>query len=352
MRALGLVFKRMILRVIKEENKVKKRTLMIFVILAMMLNLVTLTIAAPKEKLMVYTSMKEHLIGQLRDGFLTKYPGVQFDYYSAGAGKLMAKIATERQAGKIAADVIWTSEIPDFYQMKAEGILEKYVSPEASKIVSPVKDKDGYFTPARLGTLGIAYNTNKIKNPPTKWEDLLGREFEGGFGIANPALSGTAMVSVAMIVENLGWDYIEKLRANGAKMGQGSGQVVDDTAMGDLKACIAVDYITISKIEKGATLGFAYTSQMLVIPSPLAIFKGTPNLGTAKKFVDFMLSKEGQTIIANSLTLPIRQDVPIVKNVGLVTPEEAVKRAMPIDYEQLIINKPAIIDKFTAIMTK
>ena len=75
-------------------------------------------VALAGEKLMVYTSMKESLIGTLRDAFAKKHPEVSFDYYSAGAGKLMAKIATERQSGKIVADVLWTSEIPDFYQLK------------------------------------------------------------------------------------------------------------------------------------------------------------------------------------------------------------------------------------------
>ena len=45
------------------------------------------------EKLMVYTSMKESLIGKLRDEFQKRHPEIAFDYYSAGAGKLMAKVA-------------------------------------------------------------------------------------------------------------------------------------------------------------------------------------------------------------------------------------------------------------------
>jgi iron(III) transport system substrate-binding protein len=160
------------------------------------------------------------------------------------------------------------------------------------------------------------------------------------------------MVSVGMMAENLGWDYFTKLRANGGKLGQGSGQVVDDTAAGDLVGCIGVDYITIDKIKLGAPLGFAYPKEMLVVPSPVAIFKGTPNLPAAQKFVDFLLSKEGQTIIANNYTLPVRRDVPIAQGVGLVTPEEAVKRAMGIDYLKLMAEKQATIDKFTAIMQK
>lgn len=124
--------------------------------------LATPVFAQKKEKLMVYTSMKETLIGDLKKAFEKKYPNITMDYYSAGAGKIMAKIAAERQSGKLVVDVIWTSEVPDFYAMKKEGILQKYESPEAKYVVSPVFDPDFEFIPARLGTLGITYNTTKI----------------------------------------------------------------------------------------------------------------------------------------------------------------------------------------------
>jgi iron(III) transport system substrate-binding protein len=306
--------------------------------------------AADKQKLVVYTSMKESLIGKLRDAFVQKNPDIEFDYYSAGAGKLMAKLAAERESGTVVVDVLWTSEIPDFYQLKDQGMLEPYVSEEAKNIVSPVKDPDGYFTPARLGTLGIAYNTKAVAEAPRSWQDMLDQRFKGAFGIANPALSGTAYVSISMLVSTFGWEFIEKLKANGSKMGQGSGQVVDDTASGDLKACIGVDYITTEKIQKGANLGLVFPEEMLVIPSPVAIVKGTKNLSAAKKFVDYLLSKEGQVLIASSGTLPIRRDVDVPQGFGLVPAEEAVKRAMKVDYQQMIKEKEATIQKFSEIM--
>ncbi len=133
-------------------------------------------------------------------------------------------------------------------------------------------------------------------------------------------------------------------------MGQGASQVVDDTASGDLKACIGVDYITIERIDKGATLGLAFPKEMLVIPSSVAIMKGTKNLAAARKFVDFLLSKEGQEIIASSGTLSIRSDVQVPAKFGLVAPEEAIRRAMKVDYVQMIQEKEHTIKKFTEIM--
>jgi iron(III) transport system substrate-binding protein len=308
------------------------------------------TAAFAGEKLMVYTSMKESLIGELRDAFVKKHPDIAFDYYSAGAGKLMAKVAAERQSGKLTVDVLWHSEVPDFYKLKTEGMWEKYISPESKAVQSTVKDPEGSFTAARLGTLGVAYNTKKVAVPPKSWADMLDPRFKDGFAIANPALSGTAMMSVALITNTFGWDYIEKLKQNGAKIGAGSGQVVDDTASGDFKASLAPDYIAVDKIKKGANMGLAYFKEVLVVPSPIAIFKGTPNLKAAKTFVDFLLSKEGQSIVAKGGTLPVRADVAVDTKYGLMKADEAVSRAMKADYQKVMAEKEAIIQKFTKIM--
>ena len=305
-----------------------------------------------QQKLFVYTSMKESMIGKIKAGFAEKHPDIKLDYQSAGAGKLMAKIAAERESGKILADVLWTSEVPDFYQMKAQGLLLNYTPTEFKSLLNPLPDYDGSFTAVRLGTLGIAYNTRFVKEAPKTWDDLKKPAFKRAFGIANPALSGTAYMSVAVLSKAFGWQYFEALRANGAKMGKGSGQVVDDTASGDLVASLGVDYITLDKIDKGATLALAYPPEMLVIPSPIAILKNSPNADAAKKFVDFVLSKEGQTIVANEGTLPVRADVQVPEQYKLPSAEEAMKRAMKIDYQQIMAEKEATIKKFTEIMQK
>ncbi|MDR2391365.1 MAG: ABC transporter substrate-binding protein [Planctomycetota bacterium] len=303
------------------------------------------------ENLIVYTSMKESLIGSLRDGFLKKHPEVSMDYQSAGAGKLMAKIAAERESGKILADIIWTSEVPDFFKMRLDGLLEKYQPANFGQILNPFgADYDGSFTAARLGTLGIGYNTRFIKTPPKEWSDLFKPEYKGAFGIANPALSGTSYMSVALLAEKFGWEFFEKLGKNSARIGKGSGQVIDDTASGDLVASLAVDYITNDKISKGAPLGLAYPPEMLVVPSPIAIFKGTPNLSAAKKFVDFLVSGEAQVLIAGEGTLPVRSDVKIPDVIVMPPADEAIKRAIQIDYNKILTDKEIIIKKFTDIL--
>ncbi len=308
--------------------------------------------AFAQEKLYVYTSMKDSMLGELKKGFSKKHPDVKLDFQSAGAGKLMAKLAAERESGKILADILWTSEVPDFYHMKSRGQLLPYIPAEFKSLIQPLPDYDGSFTAVRLGTLGIAYNTKRIKVAPQSWEDLKKPEYKGAFAIANPALSGTAYMSVGLLAQEFGWGYFEALRANGAKMGKGSGQVVDDTASGDLVASLGVDYIVLDKVDKGATLGFVYPKEMLVLPSPIAIIKGTLNESSAKKFVDFVLSKDGQQIIANEGTLPVRADVKTPEKFNLPLAEDAMKRSIKVDYTKLMAGKEETVKKFADIMQK
>lgn len=308
--------------------------------------------AAPEggQKLIIYTSMKESLIKGIVEGFKKKNPNIEVDYQSAGAGKLMAKIAAERQSGKILADVIWTSEVPDFYKMKQEGILANYKSPVFKEIVNPFDDYDGSFHAARLGTLGIIVNTDKIKTPPTQWADLKKPEYKNGFAVANPALSGTAYMSIALLQKQFGPDFFKELKANGARVGKGSGQVIDDTASGELAASLAVDYITNAKIAKGAHIQMCYPPELLVVPSPVAIFKDSTKMEAAQKFVDYLLGQEAQQLVANQGTIPVREDVKIDPKFQLPSPKAALEKGIKVNYLEIIDSKEKIVKDFTELM--
>lgn len=303
-----------------------------------------------KQKLVIYTSMKESLIGGIVESFKKAHPELEVDYQSAGAGKLMEKIAAERQSGAIKADVIWTSEVPDFYRMKEEGLLEKYQPAAFKEILNPFDDYDGSFTAARLGTLGIVINTDKVKEPPGTWEEIAQNPlYKNSFGLADPALSGTSFMSIALLEKQFGWNYIERLRQNGASKSKGSGQVVDQTASGELTACLGVDYITASKIGKGAPLAMVYPPELIMVPSPIAIFQSSPNKDAAKEFVDYVLSRESQQKVAEAGTVPVRTDVQIPAKFGLPSPADALAKGIHVNYTEVLRQKSETIQKFSEL---
>ena len=300
------------------------------------------------NKLVIYTSMKESLIGGIVEGFKAQNPGVDVDWQSAGAGKIMAKIDAERQSGHLMADIIWTSEVPDFYQMKNEGLLEQYQPAGFDDLLNPFDDYDGSFTAARLGTLGIVININKVQTDPAGWDTIATDPiYKDSFGIADPALSGTAFMSIALLEKQFGWDYIVRLHDNGASKSKGSGRVVDDTADGVLNACLGVDYITAGKIDKGAPLKMVYPHELLMVPSPVAIFKDADHKDNAKKFVDYLMTQEAQQMVANAGTVPVRADVQMPEKYGLPAPEDALNNGIKINYSEVLENKDDTIKKFS-----
>ena len=302
----------------------------------------------PGSKLVIYTSMKESLIGGIVEGFKAKYPDIDVDWQSAGAGKIMAKLEAERQSGHLMADIIWTSEVPDFYQMKNEGLLEQYKPIVFDELLNPFDDYDGSFTAARLGTLGIVINTNKVTTEPTSWETIAtDPTYKDSFGIADPALSGTAFMSIALLEKQFGWDYIVRLHDNGATKSKGSGRVVDDTADGVLNACLGVDYITAGKIDKGAPLKMVYPHELLMVPSPVAIFKDAEHKDNAKKFVDYLLTQEAQQKVAEAGTVPVRRDVTMPERYNLPNPEDALANGIKINYSDVLDKKDDTIKKFS-----
>ena len=306
--------------------------------------------SANGQKLVIYTSMKESLIGGIIEGFKKQNPGVNVDYQSAGAGKIMAKLEAERQSGQMLADIIWTSEVPDFYDMKSKDMLEKYQPSNFAEVLNPFDDYDGSFTAARLGTLGIVINTEKVKTAPANWEEIATNPiYKDAFGIADPALSGTALMSVALLEKQFGWEYFERLRENGAIKSKGSGRVIDDTATGDLVACLGVDYITAAKIDKGSPLQLVYPKELLMVPSPVAILKDGPNKEIAKKFVDYILSQEAQQMIADSGTVPVRTDVKMPEKYNLPAPDVAIDTGIKIDYTEVMAKKEELVQKFSEL---
>ena len=308
--------------------------------------------AAVSGSLTIYTSMKESKMGDIVRAFRAYHPNIDVQHYSAGAGRLMARIAAEREAGSIQADMLWTSEVPDFYRLADEGLLHRFI-PEArasGEIFNPLIVESYYFTPARLAALGIAYNTRWIDTPPTEWSDLLGPEWTDGFAIANPSLSGTALVSVAMLDSVFGEEFFRQLRANGGMVGGGSGQVVDDVAIGEYFGALAVDYIVYDVIDLGATMGMAYPTEMIVIPSPVAIFRDSQNLAAAELFLEFLLSPEGQQIIADNGTTPVRPGMYMSERFNLPPVEEMIERGIQIDFVAMAHGREEIIENFLSIM--
>ena len=173
--------------------------------------------AEPSGTVMLYSSLKEKQLVAVKEAFEAKYPGIVMDYYQAGTGKIKTKIATEQQAGQVAADLLWVGDASDYLTFKEQGILEAYVSPESEKVPAAYKDEDDLYCGARLVVMGMAYNTQNVteEEAPKHWKDLLNETFRDQIIMTDPTESGTTAYLVGALVNNeaYGWAFFEDLAA-------------------------------------------------------------------------------------------------------------------------------------------
>lgn len=264
---------------------------------------------------MLYATLKEKQLTALKEAFTAEYPNIKFDYYAAGAGTVMTKIATEAQAGQNLCDVVWVGEPTNIMTLKDQGILMPYESPEAAAIADEYKDPDHTYIGARLVVMGIAYNTALVDadHVPTKWEDLLDDYFTDQIILTDAVESGTMAYALGALVQNekYGWDFFEQLsEKQHADLNSSASGTHNDIAAGGYLATIGVDYVTQTLTSSGSPIEFVYPEEdTVVIYGPMAIMKDTKNEAAAKVFFDWVLSEAGQKALADSNATPIRSDV-------------------------------------------
>ena len=298
---------------------------------------------------MLYSSMQEDQLIAIKEGFNKKYPDVNMEYYFAGTGKVITKIATEAQSGQVGADVIWVGDPADYASFKKENILQTYSSPEADKIDPAYIDPEGYYTGARMMNMGISYNTNLVseEEAPKTWNDLLDPKWNDQIVMTDPGSSGTSKYwrNAIMTHSKYGVDYMQKLRDNGTYLESGTTATSNQLAAGAYKISVSLDYVTANLANEGSPLGFIYPEDTVSIFSPLGLVAKAKNEDNGKLLIDFILSKEGQEILVKNNLISVRSDV----DQGDTDVPGIAEKALDFDLDDAVENEEKNAEEFNRI---
>lgn len=237
----------------------------------------------------------------------TEETGIEIEWLSMSTGSALAQLQAEN--GKTTADIWFGGGVDSYLAAKDEGFLEPYISPEAENINPQYKDEEGYYSGLALVPAGFIVNDDILKEKgldrPKTWEDLADPQYEGEVMMANPAISGTNYAIVSGLIQALGeekaWDYFERLDKNIEFYAKGGGEPLQKVGAGEF--AIGIVAITGGTINVGETnpTSVIYPEDIIPwTPAPIGIFKNTDKLDAAKVFVDWYLSKEGQTILRDA----------------------------------------------------
>ncbi len=314
----------------------KLRTIISVAGLALMMST---TAAMAKGRLVVYCSNEPKACQTAVDLFAKKHD-VKVEMTRSGSGSTYAKILAEKDNPK--GDVWYAGTLDPHSQAGVNGLLETYKSPLLDEIgemfKNPATNKANQTTGVYAGVLGYSVNTDLLKENnlamPQSWADLTKPEYKGLVQVASPQSSGTAYTALATLAQIWGEEeafmYLAKLHKNIGQYTKSGSAPGKAAARGETLIGIGFLHDHAKQIKNGFPLE-------LVVPSEgtgyeiggLSIIKNARNPENAKKFVDFMLSKEGQEI-GGSIDM-----FQVPTNVNAAIPKEAIRldKVNLIDYD-------------------
>ncbi len=302
----------------------------------------------PKGEAMVYTSIYPDIIDKMCKPNVTKaFPNLNVTWFQGGTEKVKTKIAGEIKAKKIGADVLMVADPSYYLALKKDNLLLDYVSPNQKDVVAD-KDKNGSWTAVRISNMIIAYNKDKMKeaDAPKSWTDLLDPKWKGKIAMPNPMLSGTAYVAVGALADKYGWEYFDKLKANGIRVEEGNSAIQNKLLTGEYAAAMILEENILKLAEtKKEPLKVVYPSDGIIcVPSPIAIFNTTKNQEGAKALVDWWLSKEGQEAVVKGWMHSVRSDVK--PPTGAPELKTLLPNAVKVNWEKLATQDAQIKEAF------
>ncbi len=300
--------------------------------------------ALSAEPLHVGISFGGELGGAVVKAFMSRYPGIEVTLETVPSEKLNDILKPRRGQAGTAFDVLWLDSPMECYRLKAAGLLYRYISPYVRELVNPLQDYDGSFTAARFGVVGIVQRGEPRPKTPARWGALPEND-QLIVALADPAVSDKAYLIAAHLREAFSRNFFRELFKHGGRLFKTTGEALAATAAGTADVAFAVDLDVVRARGEASPLVIGYPKELILIPAPVAILDGTPQLSVARKFVDFILSPEGQALVAEYGSLPASPNVTVPERFGLPGLKEMKDRVIESNYARLFASKQRVINE-------
>ncbi|MBI3556632.1 MAG: extracellular solute-binding protein [Deltaproteobacteria bacterium] len=264
------------------------------------------------QTLWIYTSIYPHVVEDLTAKVAAKFPGVDIKWYQGGSENVAAKVNSELLSGKTQADLIISSDLFWYEDLRAKNQFLAYDSPAAAKVPAQFKDPGHFWSASRVPVMVVAYNSDvyTASDAPKGFADLALPKFKDKVAMPSPLESGTTFTAVALIQRKLGWDYFSKLRANGVISAGGNSAVMARIESKERPVGMVLLENILTARKRNPKIVAVYPNEGAVtIPSPIAITANTAQPELAKQVYDYFFSKEAQEALTKGDMYSIFTDI-------------------------------------------
>ncbi len=263
------------------------------------------------------------------EAFQKKYPFIRMTFWRADSEVIAAKVAAETRANNPVGDVIEGTGIGEL--AVREGIAQLAWSPQLAALPERLRDRRGLWAPTRMSYFAIAYNTRLVPPAaaPKTYEDLLDPKWQGQ--MAWPALTS---IGAPLFVTNLrlAWGedkamaYLQRLaKQDIINFGAGNPRtLVDRVIAGEYPIALQIfAHHPLISAGKGAPVNSQLLPPVASAAATVVIPKDVRHPNAALLLMDFLLSHDGQQILAASEYLPVRDDVEPLAQIASIVPSRA-----------------------------
>ncbi len=308
--------------VMSSETGLSPRRLSALVQSILALSLLALTACDDgRTPLVLYSPHGRDLLTLFEKKYEAENPTIDVQWLDMGSQEVYDRVRTE--GANPQGDIFFGGPAAIVGRAADENLLEPYRPTWADHIAPSGQDsKDRFFALYRTPPI-LVYNEKAISaaEAPQDWDDLLEPRFTGKVLIREPVASGTMRTIFGFILARSvaqtgsldnGYEWLRRLDGQ-------TKEYVSNPALLHLKmerqeglvTCWELTDILFQR-KRGAPLGYAFPSSgSPVIADSVGLIRGARHAEEAKKFLDWVGSREIQVLAAKELfRLPARQDIP------------------------------------------
>jgi iron(III) transport system substrate-binding protein len=304
----------------------------------------TLIEAAKKEgKVVIYSTTDAASANPLIKDFEALYPGIKAEYSDLNSTELYNRFIAEAAANNGTGDVIWSSAMDLQVKLVNDGQALSYASPEIKALPKWAVWKDAAYGTTYEPT-AFVYNKRLVPEADvpkdhtalTKLIESKPDFYKGKITAYDPERSGVGYLFFNEDIKHFpgAWDLFKAMGKSGAKFYTSAGAMMERVTSGEhLIAYGVFGSYALSRSRKDPNVGIVLPSDFTMVTSRVAfISKAAKNPNAAKLFLDYMLSKRGQEVVAKADLYTLRSDIDgdaTLKNVTKLIGDKA--RPVPID---------------------
>ncbi|HWA14535.1 MAG TPA: extracellular solute-binding protein [Burkholderiales bacterium] len=299
-------------------------------------------------RVVVLTSYPQETISLFEAAFEKANPGTRLEIVWRMPRDAMPYLL---DAGSHGVDVYWSASARNYAELAAKDLLAPLAAdPALPERIGrfPISDPGLRYRASEIASYGFACNESKLRADrltcPATWADLAKPGYAGRILLPVPSKVGFAPLMYEILLQKLGWEagwkVIAEAAANSVLFVPGGAFITDRIGAGEEDVGVTIDFFAKSAIANGAPMTFVYPDVIGFSPAHVAILASAPHPDEAHRYVEFLLSEEGQRILAHPdiRKLPVRPSAYAAVDAGGLNPFDPARSAA-FDYDMAAAQK-------------